>query len=136
MYNGFSYELLVCDSFYENYLYNGFSYELLVCGSELLVCDGFSLELLACCGYFMHIVSMWWFFIHIVSFRIIFSMKGGYVYVWWTCKNVWVLRVCFLKSKSIQAKNAPSPHLFHTTILLSCWSYSNLVIPPIFFIYL
>ena len=22
------------------------------------------------------------FFIHIVSFRIIFSMKGGYVYVW------------------------------------------------------
>ena len=58
LYNGFSYELLVCDSFYENYLYNGFSYELLVCGSELLVCDGFSLELLACCGYFMHIVSM------------------------------------------------------------------------------
>ena len=33
-------------------------------------------------GFFMHTVSMRCFFIRIVSFRIIFSMKGGYVYVW------------------------------------------------------
>ena len=51
--------------FYENCLYNGFSY-------ELLVCDGFLCILLVCDG----------FFIHIVAFKIIFSMKTGYVYVW------------------------------------------------------
>ena len=50
--------------FYENCLYNGFSY-------ELLVCDGFLCILLVCDG----------FFIHIVAFKIIFSMKRGYVYV-------------------------------------------------------
>ena len=91
MYNGFSYELLACNSFYENCLYNRF---------------------------FIQIVSMWWFlcillvcdvFLYIflllnMKSEIIFSMKRGYVYVWGTCKNVWVLWVCFLKSKSIQAK--------------------------------
>ena len=68
------------------------------------LCDGFSYELLVCYGFFMQIVSMRLLFMHIVSLRIIFSMKRGYVYVWETCKNVWVLQVCFLKSKSIQAK--------------------------------
>ena len=67
------------NGFYENCLYNGFSY-------ELLVCRGFSYELLVCGGFFMHIVS----------FRIIFSMKRGYAYVWGTFKNVRVLRACFL----------------------------------------
>ena len=57
--------------------------------------------------FFIQLVSMRWFFIHIVSVKIIFSMKRGYVYVWGTCKNVWVLRVCFLKSKSIQATKWP-----------------------------
>ena len=57
--------------FYENCLYNGFLY-------KLLVCDGFSYELLVCDG----------FFIHIVSFKIIFSMKRCYAYIWETCKNV------------------------------------------------
>ena len=33
-------------------------------------------------------------------------MKSGYVYARGTFKNVWSLYVCFLKSKSIQAKNA------------------------------
>ena len=49
----------MCDGFYENCLYNGF---------------------------FIDIVNMWWFFIHIVYFRIIFSMKRGYVYVWEACE--------------------------------------------------
>ena len=53
--------MFVCDGFHENCLYNGF-----LC--ILLVCDGF--------------------FVHIVPFKIIFSMKGGYVYVWEMCKNV------------------------------------------------
>ena len=43
---------------------------------------------------------------YISAFKIIFSMKRGYVYVWGKRKNVLVLRVCFLKSKSTQAKNA------------------------------
>ena len=42
------------NGFYKNCLYNGFSH-------ELFVCDGF--------------------FIHIVSFKIIFSTKRDYVYV-------------------------------------------------------
>ena len=42
---------------------------------------------------------------HIVAFKIIFGMKRGYVYVWGTCKNVWVLWVCFLKSKYTSKKN-------------------------------
>ena len=29
------------------------------------------------------------------------------MFVWWTCKNVWILRVWFLKSRSIQAKKCP-----------------------------
>ena len=57
--------------------------------------------------FFIQLVSMRWFFIHIVSVKIIFRMKRGYVYVWGTCKNAWVLRVCFLKSKSIQATKWP-----------------------------
>ena len=32
---------------------------------------------------------------HIVAFKIIFSVKKDYVYVWETCKNVWVLQVSF-----------------------------------------
>ena len=59
-------------------MYSGFSCELLVCGGFLcifLVCDGF--------------------FIHIVAFKIIFSIKREDVYVWETCKNVWVLQVSF-----------------------------------------
>ena len=46
-------------------------------------------------------------------------MKRGYVYVWGTSKNVWVLRVCFLKSKSIKAKNVEKMsqnRLFTTTL--------------------
>ena len=77
-----------------------FLWALLVCDSFLcilLVCDGFLYILLVCDGFFMHIVSV----------KIIFSMKRGYVYVWGTCKNAWVLRVCFLKSKSIQATKWP-----------------------------
>ena len=56
------------NGFYENCLYNGFS-------NELLVCDGFLCVLLVCDG----------FFIHIVVFKIVFSMKRGYAYVWGTC---------------------------------------------------
>ena len=48
----------------QNCLHNGFSH-------KLLVCRGFLWILLACGGFFMHIVS----------FKIIFSMKGGFVYV-------------------------------------------------------
>ena len=57
--------------------------------------------------FFMHILSMWWFFMRTVAFKIIFSVKRGYAYIWGTCKNVWVLRVCFSKSKSMQAKKCP-----------------------------
>ena len=55
----------------------------------------------------------------IASFKIIFGMKRGYAYVWGTCKDVLVLRVCFLKSKSIQAKNfqkVRQDRLFTTTM--------------------
>ena len=52
------------NGFYKNCLYNGFSY-------ELLVSDGFSHELLVCDGF------LYIFF----SFKIIFSIKRGYVYV-------------------------------------------------------
>ena len=74
---------------------------------ELLVCGNFSHELLIFGGFFMQIVSMRGFFMHIVSFRIAFSMKKGYVCVWGACKNVWILRVWFLKSKSIKANKCP-----------------------------
>ena len=47
---------------------------------------------------------------YIFDFKIIFRMKGGYVYVLGTCTNVLVLRVCFLKSKSTQAKNFRKVH--------------------------
>ena len=108
-----------------------FLWELLVCGGfshEIFVCDGFFMHIVSIQCFFMHIVSMRWFFyadllylivflcillvcdgffMHIISFRIIFSMKRGYVYVWGACRNMWVLRVCFLKSKSIQANKCP-----------------------------
>ena len=61
------------NGFYENCLYNGFS-------NELLVSDGFLCLLLVCDG----------FFIHIVVFKIIFSMKRGYAYVWGICMFVGV----------------------------------------------
>ena len=63
-------------------------------------------------------VSGQWFFMHIISFKNIFSMKRGYFYVLETCKNVWILRVCFFKCKSIQAKKMgkmSKNRLFRTT---------------------
>ena len=46
-----------------------------------------------------------WFFIQIVRMQWFLCRLFFYVYVWGTCKNVLVLRVCFLTSKIIQAKN-------------------------------
>ena len=64
--------MFVCD---------GFLWELLVCDGfhENCLYNGFSYELLVCDGFF----------------KIIFSMKRCYVYVWGTCKNVWVLWLFF-----------------------------------------
>ena len=48
-----------------------------------IVClyNGLFIQIVSMWWFFVHIVSMWWFFVHVVSFRIIFSMKRGYVNV-------------------------------------------------------
>ena len=52
--------------FYENCLHNGFF-----------------TQIVSMWRFFVHIVIIWWFFMHIVSFKIIFSMKESYVYVYY-----------------------------------------------------
>ena len=66
---------------------------------------------------------------HVVAFKFFFGMKRAYVYVWWTCEKVWVLRVCFLKSKRMQAnKRKKCPRLLvcdsFLYILLVCGGFS------------
>ena len=46
LYNGFSYKLLVCDSFYKNCFYNEFFIQIV--GMRWFLCDGFSYELFVC----------------------------------------------------------------------------------------
>ena len=111
-----------------------FLYILLVFSGKLLVCDGFSFELLAC-GVFLCILLVCdGFFMHIVSFKFIFMSFAGMLFnviinviiflVWkgvmgmfegWV--KMWVLRVFFLKSKSVQSKKCPR-WLYFTLLLL------------------
>ena len=90
--------MLVCD---------GFLYMLLVCGGVsygLLVGDSF-LYILLVCGDFLCILWVCDGFLFILSLlKLFFVCKSVYVYVWGVSEKMWDFRVCFCKSKSIQAK--------------------------------
>ena len=111
--HGFLCRLLVCDGFLCRLLVcDGFLYRLLVSDGSLyrwLICDGFLSILLVCDGFLCVLLLL----------KLFLVWKGGYVYVWRTCKNVWVLRVCFSKSKNIQVKKCPRLPYF---TLLNCVS--------------
>ena len=100
------------------FLYILFLLKLLLVWKGVMCLFGSRVKMCEFCGY-------------IVAFKIIFSMEKGYVYVWGTCKNVWVLQVFILKSKSIQAKKCPRIICF--TLLAKTWN-SGLNFFPRFYI--